>query len=376
MKNKKNRVLIFVVGAFVLWEIVLALISFLSPVFLSLQERFAYFEKIVVNPSFFWNRANFDGVHYLFISRFGYGLYQQAFFPFYPNLIRWLTPLFGGKDLLAGIFISNLSLLVLLFIFYKLAELDFGQSAAKWSVIFLLVFPAAFFFGMVYTESLFLMLVLASFYSARKGRWLIAGIMGALASYTRVVGVFIFPALLYEWYQQRQESRISKYSFWPIFLVPLGLLNYMRFLGEKYHDSLMFFHVQPYFGAGRTGGKFILIYQVFWRYLKMIAVTKLDYLFFTVWLEFLVSVGFLVLIVLAHRRKIRISYLIFSLLAYVVPTLSGTFLSMPRYVLALFPGFIYLGLIKNNFLKYLLLVAFSLVFVISAALFFRGYWVS
>jgi hypothetical protein len=150
----------------------------------------------------------------------------------------------------------------------------------------------------------------------------------------------------------------------------------MRFLGEKYHDSLMFFHVQPYFGAGRTGGKFILIYQVFWRYLKMIAVTKLDYLFFTVWLEFLVSVGFLVLIVLAHRRKIRISYLIFSLLAYVVPTLSGTFLSMPRYVLALFPGFIYLGLIKNNFLKYLLLVAFSLVFVISAALFFRGYWVS
>jgi len=231
---------------------------------------------------------------------------------------------------------------------------------------------------MVYTESLFLMLVIGSFYAARKNRWLMAGILGGLASYTRLVGIFLFPALLYEWWSGR-EVRNEKWelrNMLKVFIIPAGLLIYMKFLWQRYGDPLMFFHVQPFFGAERSSSRIILIYQVFWRYFKMIFTTKLDPLYFAVWLEFLVAISFLVLLVLSYKNKIRVSYLIFGLFSYIVPTLSGTFLSLPRFVLTLFPCFILLGTTKNKPLKVFLLVLFGFMFIVSASLFFRGYWVS
>ena len=120
----------------------------------------------------------------------------------------------------------------------------------------------------------------------------------------------------------------------------------------------------------------ILIYQVFWRYLKMILTSKLDFLYFAVWLELLVAIGFLVLLVLAYRAKVRPSYIIFSVLAYFIPTLSGTFSSLPRYCLILFPAFIYLGMLKSKFIRTIILAVFGILLVASAMLFFRGYWVA
>lgn len=334
--------------------------------------------KEIVNPYFLWSRANFDGIHYLMIAKFGYGVYEQAFFPLYPKLVRMATPVFGGKNLLAGLFISNLSLLLALFIFYKLAILDIQERAAKRAVFFLLFFPTSFFLGMVYSESVFLFLILGSFYLARKRKWLLAGIFGGLASYTRLVGVFLFPALLYEWWSGREvrNERWEVGNMLKVFIIPTGLLVYMKFLWQKYGDPLMFLHVQPSFGAERSGGRIILIYQVFWRYLKMVLTTKSDPLYFTVWLEVLVAISFLILFILAYRAKIRFSYLIFSAFAYFIPSLSGTFSSLPRYCLVLFPAFIYLGMLKNKVVRTVVLAVFGILLVISTTLFFRGYWVS
>src|SRR5688572_13183072 len=39
-------------------------------------------------PSFLTSFGNFDGAHYISISDVGYQLYQQAFFPLYPMLIK------------------------------------------------------------------------------------------------------------------------------------------------------------------------------------------------------------------------------------------------------------------------------------------------
>jgi hypothetical protein len=44
----------------------------------------------------------------------------------------------------------------------------------------------------------------------------------------------------------------------------------MYYLKANFGDPLLFFRVQPHFGAGRAGGRLILLYQVFWRYLKML----------------------------------------------------------------------------------------------------------
>lgn len=376
-ENKKP--IKFLIFLFVVWQIIISFLTYVLPIIkLPKKETFCYVDINFKNPHFFWPRANFDGIHYLEISQKGYGLYQQAFFPFYPKLIKFLTPYFGGKNLLAALFISNFSFLVGIFLFYKLIRIDFEEKITKNSILFLLLFPTSFFFGMVYTEGLFFLLVVSTFYFARKNKWLLAGIFGALASYTRLVGVFLFPALLWEWWEQKKVQclKFKVQSLFFVFMIPVGLLSYMKFLAKNYRDPLMFFHVQPFFGAQRSGGKIILLYQVFWRYFKMILTTKLDPLYFTVWLELLIAVGFLWLLYFSYKKGIRLSYLIFSFLAYLTPTLTGTFSSLPRYVLVMFPCFMVLGSIKNTKVKTALLTIFGILFLFSTVLFFKGYWVA
>jgi len=315
------------------------------------------------------------------ISRYGYGVHQQAFFPFYPDLIRFLRPFFLGKDLLAALFIANLSFLISLYLLYKLVLIDFDDQVAQKTIIFLLLFPASFFFGMVYGESLFFLLLIACAYTARRNYWLWAGIFGALASYTRLVGVFICPALCLGLFLQNKfkQWRKNLVSFLAVVISLFGLFKYMLFLDEKYGDPLMFFHVQAYFGQERVGNRVILLYQVFWRYFRMVATivtTRWDPAYYATLLEFLTGLGFLLLLALAYRKGVRPSYLLFAFLAFLTPTLTGVFVSLPRYCLVLFPCFMFLGTIENK--KWLrgLTIVFYFLLVISCCLFLRGYWVA
>lgn len=381
--NDNKGIALFVFLTFIVWQIVLAGIIFLGEQYIPTAYQFTYTERgRVINPRWLWNRANFDGVHYLDIARKGYGVYQQAFFPLYPKLIHFLAPYFGGRDLIAGLTISWISLALALFLFYKLVRLDYQESIAKRTLIYLLIFPTAFFFSMVYTESLFLLLVIGSFYFARTKKWWLAGILGALASATRLVGIFLFPALLVEWWSQtsniKHQTSNKLKSVLPLFLITLGLLFYMWYLKITVGDPLYFIHVQPFFGAQRTGGKIILLYQVFWRYFKMlVTVEKLTPTYFVCVLEFLTGATFLVLTLFAYLRR-WFSYVTFMALAYIAPTLTGTLSSVPRYVLVLFPGFILLAIWaeKYRWFKILYPIIAGILLIISTVLFTRGYWVA
>jgi len=383
-KNNQQGVF-FILSVFFVWQILVAGIIFLGERFIPTTHQYLYIEdKKVLTPRFLWSRANFDGLHYLGIAGSGYGLYQQAFFPFYPYLIRLLSVYLGGRSLIAGLIISWLSFLFSLFFFYRLIRLDWEEKIARRAIFYLLLFPTAFFFSMVYTESLFLLLVLGSFYFARTKRWWLAGVLGAFASATRLPGVFLLPALGVEFWQQRKASRKPKRGFHfliaalPLFLIPLGLFFYMHFLQTRFHDPLMFLHVQPYFGAGRVVGKIILLYQVFWRYIKMlITVDKLTPTYFVVVLEALTAVVFLILTIFVYLRR-WFAEAVFMGLVYITPTLTGTFSSLPRYVLVLFPGFILLALWaeKYKLIRILYPVISLILFIISLIFFTRGYWIA
>jgi hypothetical protein len=150
----------------------------------------------------------------------------------------------------------------------------------------------------------------------------------------------------------------------------------MYYLHRNFSDALYFLTAQPAFGAQRSSDQFILIYQVIFRYVKMfLTVTPNSLLFFRVNQEFWISIVFLILGIIAFR-KIRTSYAIFSMLAFITPTLTGTFSSMPRYVLISFPVFMLLGMIKNQFVVKILYTIFVILLGINTMLFTRGYWVA
>ncbi len=377
----KKSEIFFIFSSFLVWRVSILVFVGLAVKFLPLFSHnylgggFFNYDQ---NPVF-WGHLNFDGEHYLSIAQNGYSSLQHFFFPFFPYLISIFTSTKSVINLAwTGLIISNLSFLICLIGIYKLVALDYKDHIAKQVIILFLVFPTSFFFGIYYTESLFLSLIVWSFYFARKNNFLMASIIAALASATRVVGIVMLPILVLEFFLQKRKNVLE--LLLPIFVSPLGLIYYMDFLLKRTGDPLVFFHTVTIFGEQRSS-TLILLPQVLYRYIfKIIPFVNYSYfpVVFTTFLEFGVATIFIVLIVIG-LFKIRLSYSLYAALTFIIPSLAGSFSSMPRYALVVFPVFLLFGLFINKapkFYKYIFFSGMLILMGVTAAFFWRGYWIS
>lgn len=347
---------------FLLWRVILWGIELAAPFFWPLREGFLGTSR--------W--ANFDGVHYLSIAKHGYFQYEQAFFPLYPLFIRHLSFL-PIDPVYIALGISHIAFFIGLLLFYRLAR-GLNKKWGIWPVVFLLAFPTSFFFAAVYTESVFFLLAVSAWYFAEKKFWFTASLIAAIAGATRLFGIFLLPGLVFL-HQRSKALRIP--SAW-LAIVPVGLFLYMYYLYQMVGDPLFFFHAQPAFGAERSGSTLILLPQVLWRYAKIIvtaAPTTTSY-----WVAIFELVALIVSCVafmIGFTKKIiPRPYLLFSLLIIVVPTLTGTLSSLPRYVLSAFPLFFIFGSMHNTARKALLLGICIMGLIVMQTLFLQGHFVS
>ncbi len=147
--------------------------------------------RVLVEPLRQW-----DGFWYKLIAEQGYGGPPPndafpAFWPLYPWLMAVGSRLTGASVETAGWVISHVAFLIALILLYRLVALDFDRPTARRTLLALALFPTAFFFSAVYTESLFLMLAVGALLSARQGNWLLAGLLGALTALTRFQGMLL-----------------------------------------------------------------------------------------------------------------------------------------------------------------------------------------
>ena len=226
-------------------------------------EVLAGFAKRLFEP---W--AHWDGVWFVRIAADGYAAHEfsPAFFPLYPLLLRAVAPFTGGNHVIAGVVVSLICYAGAMVLLYRLANAELGAPIALWSVVFISVFPVALVFQAVYSESLFLLLGLACFAAARRGHWLLAGVMGLLATLTRSSGLVLLVPLAVMWWEQRQalplrlpggpaggrvparRPAIATLAF--LLLVPAGLALYMTYLWRTFGDPLLFGVVQGNWGRG------------------------------------------------------------------------------------------------------------------------------
>ncbi len=393
-----RRLALQLLGWVVLWRVALLIVAFVAPFILPFKPSFPLTELLqdLAIPHWLSAWANFDGVHYLTLISRGYLAvgYVQAFFPIWPLILMpiwWVS-----SDLTWVVLVGQLVALSCfagaLFLYrYLLARTDKIKSQPfKWLVVLLLLFPTSFHFAALYSESLFLLLVLGVFICAFHKKWWWAGILAGIASGTRVVGIFLVPALLIELAAQSQlwQSRnLSPTSLlaWirahvghlsAISLGVVGLLGYSIFLWWYFADPLYFFHVQSEFGGGRQES-LVLFPQVVWRYLKILTTVPLDLRYLIYLQEFLAGVGGLVILLLGFR-KVRLSLWFFSLMAVLLPTLTGTFSSMPRYILVAPAIFLIINawLANHPKLRIVWLIISTLLLLCNAVLFIQGYWVA
>ena len=197
-----------------------------------------------------WNKQ--DSLWFLQIARHGYSARNAsaAFFPAYPTLIRLVGYLTAGHLLVAAYLVSNGALLGSLLILYRLTEREYDLATARRAVLYLAIFPTAFFLFDTYSEALFLLFAVGAIALARRGRWWWAGLVGVGATLTRSVGAVLVLALAVEAIHQLIEerrgagssrSRRSRTATTAFRLgasaLPLaGVGGYLLFWQLRYHD--------------------------------------------------------------------------------------------------------------------------------------------
>lgn len=370
------------------WRILLFLPLFLSEHFLKFRKGFEYVSSASYinsqNPVnyFLWSPwANFDAVHYLSISTYGYTLYNAVFFPLFPIVVKIFSLPFGKLQILdprqffvALALVSVFFFLSLVFL-NKLLSLDYKKNIAFQTILFILVFPASFFYATIYSESLFLLLLILSFYFARKRKWLLSGLFSFFLASTRFVGIAIFPALVYEFW--KSEKTIFRKSFMPLLLGPLGLASYALFNYIMWKNPIHFIQAQEWFANSRSTHSIVLLPQTLFRYFKILStIPSYQYEWRIALLELSVFIFVCLLLFIAWRKKVRTSYLIFSVIALLIPLSTGTLTGFPRYVLPIFPAFIALALVKKKFFKILYFVAGIVLLIILFAHFSKGYFIA
>ncbi|MEO6258819.1 MAG: hypothetical protein ABIP63_00650 [Thermoanaerobaculia bacterium] len=254
-----------------------------------------------------------------------------AFFPLYPLLVRIAGG--GGSSFpFAAILTSNAAFLAALFAVAaagrELGAADDDVERATW---YLALFPTSYFFSLPMTESLFLLLSAGTLLAAARQRWWAAGILGGLASGTRLIGICLLPALLLLPLQRRQ--RLSRQQSW-LLLVPIGLIGFVCYLYAKTGDPLAFVHAEALWGRGGSAagfgttiqhGDFVISKP--WNFVALNAAAGL--------LMIAASVSFFV------RRQW--SYAVYSLLSAALPLSSGSLQSLSRYALVDFPLFYWMA---------------------------------
>jgi hypothetical protein len=248
-------------------------------------------------------------------------------------------------------------------------------------MIWTAIFPSGFFLLAGYTESLFLALALGTLLAARKQRWWLAGLLGMLATMTRLQGAALALPVLWEGWKSMRGSRGRE-------LVLRGV-NILVALAPI-PISMVVFSLFVHFGLGADWPWNTLTTNWHLRWaapwegvvgtLRAMAHARTDAnqvsrffdVFLTLWFVFLFIYGL---------RRLPVSYLLFSLVLF-LPAVTkildnNTFMSVSRYLLPIFPLFIMHDQVTQPRSARIAIALFSLAGQgLLVYLFYRWVWVA
>ncbi len=361
-----------VVILFVLWLVIVNIFAVLALNRFNLQGDTAY---TWINPSQFsqdqqWDpvslHARWDSSWYLDIAKNGYvfngaeKLSNVVFFPLYPLLIWVVSFIIGGNLILSGWILSTIFLFLALVYLLKLVREFHGEIDSQLTLLFLLIFPTAFFFNAVYTESLFLFLSTATFYYAFKKNFFLAGVFGFFSALTRITGLLLVIPLIWEYFRTYKFKQFLNKKLLSIFLVPLGTFSFFLFHYLRFGDFFLFFKVEKWWGRDFTLNKD--------HFLMLTHPATANLILDVTFIVFAVIATFFVF------KKFRASYGLYMVATLIVALSTGTFMSIGRYIMVLFPIYILMASVKNQYQKLAYGFLSTLLLAMNIILFVNNYW--
>lgn len=193
-----------------------------------------------------WNQWDSDA--YVLVGTQAYANpIHLAFFPLFPLLIRAISvvlSLFHPVSLrIAGVIASSGCFLASLMVLFTWCKHKFSDGMAYTTLAVLAFFPTSFFLRATYTESLFLLLTVCTFYFVDKKKFTYAAVFCGLASATRLVGVLFIPVIIgiYLYQNWQKNTHTLRQTLHTIGLTILASSGFLLFSLYQYLTTNSFF---------------------------------------------------------------------------------------------------------------------------------------
>jgi Gpi18-like mannosyltransferase len=315
-----------------------------------------------------WDSANYQKLAELGYSGTGERLPLLVFYPLYPWTVRAVA--FITHDFLVSAFlVSTVASLVTAIVMLRLVEIDFSRQVAQRAVWFLFIFPTSYFLHIGYTESLFMMLALSCIYAARKQRWPLAALFGALACLTRVNGLVLGLVLVAEAAHQYWTTRRWQRQWLFIPLMALGFGGYLLLNKHVTGDPFAFRSLMQQFFFKSLASPLTGIDNALGSLTRSPAEAEM----IGVQEVFFILLGLVCTVV--SWFKLRPAYCVWITCNWLL-FVSVTFvLSVPRYTLTMFPIYILFSLLASRRVWLAIISVWSILYLaFFSSVFTWGHW--
>ncbi len=311
--------------------------------------------------------TSWDGTFYLSIVRGGYeadlasGAYSNiAFPPLYPLIVRLLSWPIPGSEGIVAVLVSNLAFLAALGLLVRLGTPYLGRRRSAIAAGLLVIYPFASVFAMAYSESLFLLLMVAAFLAAERGHRAWAGIFVALTVLCRIQGIaLVLPLLIL---MLRQDEWRPRPSLGWLVLGPLAGVAFLAYIATVTGSPTAFLDAQQAWGREGIGGAPPggTIAAMFTPSQGALILTLLATTF---------------LLIFRRADRLRIEYWLVPVLFIAAELSSGSLEAVGRITMLAFPLVWILANRRSLFARRAWPTVSAGLFAIIAVLQFGGYWV-
>jgi hypothetical protein len=327
--------------------------------------------------------GSWDGAWYRSIVEGGYHSgpidrqVNVAFFPLYPSLVWLVSKVTLLPPIWAGMLVSSVSFAAALVAVWHFVSKFFTRKIAVWTLLLIAFNPWSLYFGMMYTESLFLLLAVTAFWFVYTKQWWGAAFFAGLATATRSVGIAVAISVIVAWLAEslrkkhvkpvqsgwraagnasskvagQQTTRVA----WSVWIPKTIALVVLSFSGAIIFSLYLWLHTGD-FMAYRTA-------QTHWpgrggltnvgaelMYLWEHRIVNMEYVLTALWYVCGIMAFVGVWLVIRMRQWILALY---SGIALSLPILFGTFTSMNRYAQVVFPIFIAYAAVVSRWPRFL-----------------------
>jgi len=262
-----------------------------------------------------------------------------GFEPLFPALIRLLM-FVSLTPFEAATVISLSAGAVATILVWRLGSVLVDEEVGRIAAVFFVLFPGmGVVWGILYCECLAFALVAASLLLMAHKRWVWSGIIGALATATSPMALpLVLAAVAAAVAALRRREKLTPLA--TVFLVPLGFVGYVVYLGLRYHDILFWWHQQnKAWGAQVDFGRSLL--RLLWNPFSGGYQGR-------GWMEWIGVVAVAVAIAAIVKARLAWPGSAYCLGVFIVALVSNQLGFKPRFVAWAFPALIALAVVTRR----------------------------